>query len=196
MTPCSIQFLMLSVLRSSDRASSVIFTTAPGSVVTAGLADSSSWSSSSQPPSCACSESSWHLPSLRWSPANCAPSPQRRTRARRFHDSRPRTTWWSRLGSTIRPTPPCTPPDERTFYACPPHRIGTCASILRDTYEPDPVNNALPLLPDWVQWCARRTELNRELTDRALVAARAEAATSASEYPVITERESPFRRPE
>jgi hypothetical protein len=50
-------------------------------------------------------------------------------------------------------------PDERTFFACSPHRIETCASILRDTYEPDPVNNALPLLPDWVQWCARRTEL-------------------------------------
>jgi hypothetical protein len=85
-------------------------------------------------------------------------------------------------------------PDERTFFACSPHRIETCASILRDTYEPDPVNNALPLLPDWVQWCARRTELNSELADRALSAARAEAATPASEHQVITEREAPFRR--
>jgi hypothetical protein len=90
---------------------------------------------------------------------------------------------------------PDTPLDERTFCACPPHRIETCASILRDTYEPGPVNNALPLLPDWVQWCARRTELNSELADRALSAARAEAATPASEHQVITERESPFRRP-
>jgi hypothetical protein len=39
--PCSMQFLMLSVLRSSDRASSVIFTTAPRSAATAGLAFSS-----------------------------------------------------------------------------------------------------------------------------------------------------------
>jgi hypothetical protein len=67
-------------------------------------------------------------------------------------------------------------------------------SILRDTYESDPVNNAQPLLPDWVQWCARRTELNSELADRALSAARAEAATAASEHRVITEREAPFRR--
>lgn len=51
---------------------------------------------------------------------------------------------------------PDTPPDERTFYACPPHRIETCASILRDTYEPGPVNNALPLLTVWVQWCAMK----------------------------------------
>jgi hypothetical protein len=91
---------------------------------------------------------------------------------------------------------PDTPPDERTFYACPPHRIETCGSILRDTYEPGPVNNALPLLPDWVQWCVRRTELSSELADRALSAARTEAATPASEHQVITERKAPFRRPE
>jgi len=87
-------------------------------------------------------------------------------------------------------------PDERTFYACSPHRIETCASILRDTYEPNAVNKALLLLPDWVEWCARRTELNSELANRALVVARAEAATPARESQVITEREAPFRRPE
>jgi hypothetical protein len=85
-------------------------------------------------------------------------------------------------------------PDERTFFACSPHRIETGASILRDTYEPGPVNNALPLLPDWVQWCARRMELKSERADRALSAARAEAATPASEHRVITERQAPFRR--
>jgi hypothetical protein len=37
-------------------------------------------------------------------------------------------------------------------------------------------------------------ELNSELADRALSAARAEAATPASEHQVITEREAPFRR--
>jgi hypothetical protein len=91
---------------------------------------------------------------------------------------------------------PDVPPDERAFYACSPHRIETCASLLRDTYEPDPVNKALLLLPDWVQWCARKTELNGEFADRALAAARAEAATPAGEHRVILEREVPFRRPE
>jgi hypothetical protein len=35
---------------------------------------------------------------------------------------------------------PDVPPDERAFYACSPHRIQACASILRDSYEPDWVN--------------------------------------------------------
>jgi hypothetical protein len=91
---------------------------------------------------------------------------------------------------------PDVPPDERAFYACSPHRIETCASVLRDTYEPDAVDEALSLLPSWVQWCAGRTELDGEFADRALAAARAEAATPASEYQVIPEREVPFRRPE
>lgn len=91
---------------------------------------------------------------------------------------------------------PDAPPDERTFYACPPHRIETCASVLRDTYEPDPVNEALLLFPAWVQWCARRTELDSELADRALSAARAEAASLASGHRAIPERKVPFRRPE
>ncbi len=91
---------------------------------------------------------------------------------------------------------PDAPPDERAFYACSPHRIETCASVLRDVYEPDAVNKALLLLPDWVQWCATKTELVAESADRALAAARAEAATPASEHQVSLEREVPFRRPE
>jgi hypothetical protein len=75
MVPCSMQFLMLPVLRSSDRPSSVIFTTAPRSAATAGLAFSSSRSSSkSQSPSISWSGSSWwRLLSLRRSPAYWAP---------------------------------------------------------------------------------------------------------------------------
>lgn len=91
---------------------------------------------------------------------------------------------------------PDAPPDERAFFACSPHRIETCASVLRDIYEPGPVNKALLLLPDWVQWCATRTELAGEFADRSLAAARAEAATPASAHQVIVEREHPFRRPE
>ena len=91
---------------------------------------------------------------------------------------------------------PDVPPDERAFYACSPHRIKACVSVLRDTYEPNLVSEALSLLPNWVQWCARKTGLAVELTDRALTTARAEAATPASEHQVILERQVPFRRRE
>jgi hypothetical protein len=91
---------------------------------------------------------------------------------------------------------PDVPPDEQAFYACSPHRIQACASILRDSYEPDWVNKALPLLPDWTRWCASKTALDAEAAERALAAARAEAAILASETHTITEDEAPFRRAE
>ena len=91
---------------------------------------------------------------------------------------------------------PDVPPDERAFYACSPHRIQACASILRDSYESDWVNKALPLLPGWTQWCASKTALDAEASGRALAAARAEAVILASEVHTITEDEAPFRRPE
>ena len=75
-------------------------------------------------------------------------------------------------------------------------RLQACASILRDSYEPDRVNKALPLLPDWTRWCASKTALDAEAAERALAAARAEAAILASETHTITEDEAPFRRPE
>lgn len=91
---------------------------------------------------------------------------------------------------------PDLPADERAFFACSPHRIETCAAILRDSYDPEPVSEALALLPDWVQWCARRTELDGEFADRALAAARAEAATTARETGVLPRSGDPFRRQE
>ena len=91
---------------------------------------------------------------------------------------------------------PDVPPDEGSFFACSPHRIQTCASILRDSYEPDWVNLALSVLPGWTQWCASETSLDAEAAGRALAAARAEAAIPASETRTIIEDEAPFRRPE
>jgi hypothetical protein len=91
---------------------------------------------------------------------------------------------------------PDVPPDERVFYACSPHRIETCTSVLRDSYEPDWVNKALHLLPYWVQWCTARTALDAECADRALAAAHAEAAAQVGEHHVVAEGEAPFRRPE
>jgi len=89
---------------------------------------------------------------------------------------------------------PEVPPDEAAFFACSPHRIESCASFLREAYEPEPVNEAMALFPDWVQWCARQTGLDGEFTERALAAARAEAATPAGARP--PKREVPFRRAE
>jgi hypothetical protein len=91
---------------------------------------------------------------------------------------------------------PDVPPDEPAFYACSPHRIESCAAILRDSYDPELVNQALLLLSDWVQWCARRTELAPEFADRALSAARVEAASPAGGSQVAHKREERFRRPE
>lgn len=89
---------------------------------------------------------------------------------------------------------PPAPPDERAFFACSPHRIETCAVILRDMYEPGPVGQALAMLPAWVGWCARRAGLGEEFAERALEAARVEAATPAASR--APRREPPFRRPE
>jgi hypothetical protein len=89
---------------------------------------------------------------------------------------------------------PDVPPDEQVFYACSPHRIKTCSSIMRDSYEPDWVNKALLLLPHWVQWCTARTTLDAECADRAFAAAHAEAAAQVGEHHVVAEREAPFRR--
>ena len=57
------------------------------------------------------------------------------------------------------------------------------------------VNKALSLLPDWTRWCASKTALDAEAAERALAAARAEAAILASGTDTITEDEAPFRRP-
>jgi hypothetical protein len=99
---------------------------------------------------------------------------------------------------------PDVPPDERAFFACSPHRIEACTDLMRDSYEPDAVNEALSLLPDWVQWCARRIGLGDEFTQRAMAAARAELRVAARpdesgwqrEHYVAREREAPFRRQE
>jgi hypothetical protein len=100
------------------------------------------------------------------------------------------------LGLILAEWGPDAPPDERTFYACSPHRIETLVALLRDSYDPDEVNEAMRLLADWVQWCARRTELDGQLADRALSAARVEASFPVTRYPVLRGREAPFRRPE
>jgi hypothetical protein len=49
-------------------------------------------------------------------------------------------------------------PDERSFYACSPHRIEMAAHLIRTSYAADYADPALRLLPEWRQWCIERTD--------------------------------------
>ena len=42
-------------------------------------------------------------------------------------------------------------PEERSRYACSPHRIAMAARLIRDGYVPDYANAALRRLPEWPQ---------------------------------------------
>ncbi len=57
-------------------------------------------------------------------------------------------------------------PDERSFYACSPHRIEKAARQNREGYFADYSNPALRLLPEWTRWCIERTELDGDAAAR------------------------------
>jgi hypothetical protein len=91
-------------------------------------------------------------------------------------------------------------PDERSVYACSPHRIEMLGELVRDGFLPDEGNAVLRMLPDWVQWCINQAGLADDAATRALEAASAEAASPLSEdyahlLPGNDDR-APFRRPE
>ena len=67
---------------------------------------------------------------------------------------RPRAPFFSEWG-------PQENPDERSFYACSPHRIEMAAHLIRDGYFADYANPALQLLPEWTQWCIEQSGLQR-----------------------------------
>jgi hypothetical protein len=72
---------------------------------------------------------------------------------------------------------PGTHPDERSFYACSPHRIEMTARLVRDGYFPDGASAALQLLPEWTQWCLERSGLGGgDAAARSREAARSAAA--------------------
>jgi hypothetical protein len=48
-------------------------------------------------------------------------------------------------------------PDERSFYACSPHRIERAAHLIRVGYFADDANLALELLPEWTEWCLEQS---------------------------------------
>ena len=49
-------------------------------------------------------------------------------------------------------------PDERSFYACSPHRIEMAAHLIREGYFVDYANPALRLLPEWTEWCIEQSD--------------------------------------
>ena len=58
-------------------------------------------------------------------------------------------------------------PDERSFYACSPHRIEMAARLIRDGYFAEYANPALRLLPGWTEWCIEQSGLSGELAARS-----------------------------
>ncbi|MGH3171984.1 MAG: hypothetical protein ACRDN0_39780 [Trebonia sp.] len=95
---------------------------------------------------------------------------------------------------------PRDPFDERVFFSCSPHRVEYAAHLISDGYLDDYASRALRILPDWVRWCAERSEISAEAAETALAAARAvaelatEKGTDAIPEPVIEDQA--FRRAE
>jgi len=89
-------------------------------------------------------------------------------------------------------------PDERSFYACSPHRIEMAAHLIRGSYFADFANPALRLLPEWTQWCIERTGLDGDAAAWSREAARcaASALVDDEDEPVAEDDKAPFRRQE
>ena len=92
-----------------------------------------------------------------------------------------------------------THPEERSRYACSPHRIEMTARLIRDGYFPGYANAALRLLPEWTQWCIEQSGLTGDLAARSRAAALTEAMALVDEKtnaPAASRDEAPFRRQE
>jgi hypothetical protein len=90
-------------------------------------------------------------------------------------------------------------PEERSRYACSPHRIEMAAHLIRDGYFPGYANAALRLLPEWTQWCIEQSGLDSDFAARSRAAALTEAAALVDEEthdPAAERYEAPFRRQE
>jgi hypothetical protein len=90
-------------------------------------------------------------------------------------------------------------PDERSFYACSPHRIEMAAHLIRESYFADHANPALRLLPEWTQWCIERTGLDGDAAARSREAARSAASAlvhDEDDEPATEDDKAPFRRHE
>ena len=90
-------------------------------------------------------------------------------------------------------------PDERSFYACSPHRIEMAARLIREGYFADYANPALRLLPEWTRWCIERTGLDGDAAARSREAARSAASAlidDEDDESAAEEDKTPFRRQE
>ena len=89
--------------------------------------------------------------------------------------------------------------DERSFYACSPHRIEMAAHLIREAYVADDANQALRLLPEWTQWCIEQSGLGGAAADRSHEAASSATSTlvqDKDDRPAAADDEAPFRRQE
>ncbi len=90
-------------------------------------------------------------------------------------------------------------PDERSFYACSPHRIEMAAHLIRESYFADHAHPALRLLPEWTEWCIERTGLDGDAAARSREAARSAATAlvhDENDEPAAEDDKAPFRRQE
>jgi hypothetical protein len=90
-------------------------------------------------------------------------------------------------------------PEERSRYACSPHRIEMAAHLIREVYLPGHANTALRLLPEWTQWCIGQSGLKGDFAARSRAAALTEATALVDEEtrdPAAERDEAPFRRQE
>ena len=90
-------------------------------------------------------------------------------------------------------------PDERSFYACSPHRIEMAAHLIRESYFAEYANPALQLLPEWTEWCIERTGLDGDAAVRSREAARSAASAfvhDEDEESAAEDDSAPFRRQE
>ena len=90
-------------------------------------------------------------------------------------------------------------PDERSFYACSPHRTEMAAHLIREGYVADYANLALRLLPEWTEWCIEQSGLDGDAAARSRKAASSAASVLVADEdvePTPEEDEAPFRRQE
>jgi hypothetical protein len=90
-------------------------------------------------------------------------------------------------------------PDERSFYACSPHRIEMAAHLIREGCFAGYANPALRLLPEWTEWCIEQSGLNGDAAARSREAARSAASVlvdDEDDEPATEDDEAPFRRHE
>ena len=103
------------------------------------------------------------------------------------------------VGTILEEWGPRKPLDERSVYACSPHRIEMTARLIRDGYLADYANAALRLLPPWTQWCIEQSGLDGDLAARSRGTALIEAAALVDEETDeqdVEREDTPIRRQE